>query len=101
MPVKTIVVSVKAREYIPGTVRTTEYEFCDEIGPRGEAVIDTSSKMALLNLLRHHFGRCVGRIPLGYRFEGVNRADDGSARYWETEVVIVSGARPVPGFDFE
>lgn len=81
------------RGFIPGTVRTREFE---------ELAIlecDVASKLVFFKTCRREFGRCTGRVPMGYTFEGVDVADDNTKQWWEYRVTLTRGANPLPGFN--
>jgi hypothetical protein len=86
---------VIAREYVPKTTRSQKW--------KEEAIIEyeTPTKLALLNALRKTFGRCTGKIPLGYTFEGIVRCDDGSKTWWETKVILGGDVSPAKGYNLE
>ena len=88
-----IEVLIEAREIIPGTVESIEWTELH----RFECEVD-SKKTLFMGLLRE-FGRCTGKIPFGYTFEGKLVTDDGSTTWWETRVTVLKGATPLKGFD--
>jgi len=88
----TVKLEVLRREYEPGKKRTHDFEF--DVETTG----DYPNKYNLFIDCVRNFGRCAGKIPMGWKFEKVERFDDGSKRWVEYNVRVVSGGRPSPGF---
>lgn len=85
-------INVMRREFEPGKERTHDFVFDVEVA----CTIPTKYNL-FVNCLRQ-FGRCAKRIPMGWRFERQEKFADGSVRWVEYEVKVVSGGRPDPGF---
>ena len=83
---------VTRREFEPGKKRSHALEFDVQLQ------IETPSKYNLFINCCRQFGRCAGRIPMGWRFERIERFDDGSRRWVEYHVTVVAGGQPDPGF---
>lgn len=88
----TVSVRVMRREYEPGKKRIHHFEFFTEVTGK------VGGKYGLFRQCTKEYGRCAGKIPLGWKFEKVELFSDGSKRWVEYRVTVVDGAEPTPGF---
>ncbi len=92
---KAVTVKVMRREFEKGKKRIYDFEFGAQVE------LEVPTKLALFNACKREFGRCAGLIPMGWRFERIERFDDGSQRWVEYHVSVVKGAVPSDGFTLE
>lgn len=83
---------VMRREFEKSKLRTHAFRFDTSV------VTDVPSKYNLFINCCRQFGRCTRRIPMGWRFERIEKFDDGSKRWTEYHVTVVAGGQPDPGF---
>lgn len=88
----TVKLKVLCREFEPGKERTHDLQFDAEL------VTAVPHKYNLFIQCLRQFGRCAGRIPMGWRFERIEKFDDGSKRWTEYQVLVIEGAQPDSGF---
>lgn len=87
-----VVVNVRRWEFEPGKERVHDFEGLTTIE------CQVPSKYNLFVNCMRNFGRCHGSINMGWRFERIEKFDDGSKRWVEYHVNIGGDVEPVPGF---
>lgn len=59
-----------------------------------EVEADVKNKRSVFHTLMKEFGRCYGRVDMGYKFGKKEIYADGSESFLYTTVLIIDGAKP-------